>query len=144
VLIGVPVASAVSSLLSLRRVRVSPLGVSRRVRRSAPTAWRVVPLLAGAVVLVIGLHLTSRKSLSPSALAGVLVIMIGLVVTGPWLTAQAARVFSWVTTGASSLLAARRLADNPKAAFRSVSGLVLAVFLGTVVAGLLPAVDSTC
>jgi hypothetical protein len=34
------------------------------------------------------------------------------------------------------------VADNPKAAFRSVSGLVLAVFLGTVVAGLLPAVDS--
>ena len=31
VLIGVPVASAFSSLLSLRRVRISPLGVSRRV-----------------------------------------------------------------------------------------------------------------
>ncbi|MGN6172584.1 MAG: FtsX-like permease family protein, partial [Streptosporangiaceae bacterium] len=32
--------------------------------------------------------------------------------------------------------------DNPRAAFRSVRGLVLAVFLGTVLAGLLPAVES--
>jgi len=45
-------------------------------------------------------------------------------------------------TGPASLLAARRLADNPKAAFRSVSGLVLAVFLGTLIAGILPAVEA--
>jgi hypothetical protein len=35
--------------------------------------------------------------------------------------------------GAPSLLAARRLADNPKAAFRTVSGLMLAVFVGTAI-----------
>jgi hypothetical protein len=143
VLVGVPIASAVSSVLSLRRVRISPLGVIRRMRPSPPTAWRMVPLLAGVVVLIAGLHLTSRKSISPAALAGLIVILIGLVIGGPWLTAQAARLLSRVANGASALLAARRLADNPKAAFRSVSGLVLAVFLGTVVAGLLPAVDST-
>ncbi len=39
------------------------------------------------------------------------------------------------------MLATRRLDDNPRIAFRSVSGLVLAVFLGTLLAGLLPAVD---
>jgi hypothetical protein len=41
------------------------------------------------------------------------------------------------------VIAASRLAGNPKAAFRSVSGLVLAVFLGTTVAALLPAVNAT-
>jgi hypothetical protein len=75
-------------------------------------------------------------------LPGLIVIMIGLVVGGPWLTAQAARLFGRLGSGPSPLLAARRLADNPKAAFRSVTGLVLAVFLGTVVAGLLPAIES--
>ena len=45
--------------------------------------------------------------------------------------------------GPSPLLAARRLADNPKVAFRTVTGLMLAVFLGTIVAGLLPAVNAT-
>jgi len=142
VLVGVPAASAISSLLSLRRVRISPLGVSRRVTPSPPTAWRVVPLLAGIVLFIVGLRLTSANSIGAPAFPGLIVTLIGLVVGGPWLTAQAARAFARFMQGASALLAARRLADNPKAAFRSVSGLVLAVFLGTVVAGLLPAVDS--
>jgi hypothetical protein len=38
--------------------------------------------------------------------------------------------------------ATRRLADNPKAAFRAVRGLVLAVFLGTIAGTLIPAVES--
>jgi ABC-type antimicrobial peptide transport system permease subunit len=143
VLVGVPAASAISSLLSLRRVRISPLGVSRRVTPPAPTAWRIAPLLAGIVLLIVGLDLTSAKSIGAPAFPGLIVILIGLVVGGPWLTAQAARLFGRFMTGASSLLAARRLADNPKAAFRSVSGLVLAVFLGTIVAGLMPAINST-
>jgi hypothetical protein len=142
VLVAVPAAAAISSLLSLRRVRVSPLGVSRRATPPAPTAWRIVPLLAGIVLFVVGLQLTSAKSIGAPAFPGLIIILIGLVVGGPWLTAQAARLFGRFMKGASSLLAARRLADNPKAAFRSVSGLVLAVFLGTVVAGLLPAIES--
>jgi ABC-type antimicrobial peptide transport system permease subunit len=142
VLAGVPAASAVSSLLALRRVRISPLGVSRRVTPPAPTAWRAVPLLVGIAAFIVGLQLTTAKSIGAPAFPGLIVILIGLVVGGPWLTAQAARLFGRFVRDASSLLAARRLADNPKAAFRSVSGLVLAVFLGTVVAGLLPAIDS--
>lgn len=142
VLIGVPAASAVSSLVSLQRVRISPLGVSRRVTPPAPSPWRIAPLVAGLALFVFGLARTNAQSIGGPALPGLLIILIGLVVGGPWLTAQAARLFGRFMTGASSLLAARRLADNPKAAFRSVSGLVLAVFLGTVVAGLLPAVES--
>jgi hypothetical protein len=142
VLVVVPLASAVASLLSLRRVRISPLGVSRRVTPRPPTAWRIVPLLAGIALFSIGLAQTSRQSIGKPALPGLLVILIGLVIAGPWLTAQAARLFGRLMSGTSPLLAARRLADNPKAAFRSVSGLVLAVFLGTIVAGLLPAIES--
>src|SRR5580692_4344386 len=142
VLFGVPAASAVSSLVSLQRVRISPLGVSRRVTPPTPSPWRIAPLVAGLVLFVFGLAKTSTRSIGAPAFPGLIIILIGLVVGGPWLTAQAARLFGRFMTGAPSLLAARRLADNPKAAFRSVSGLVLAVFLGTVVAGLLPAVES--
>ena len=141
VLVGVPAASAISALLSLRRVRISPLGVSRRTTPPAPTAWRTAPLLAGIVLLIVGLDLTNHKSIGRPTYPGLLIILIGLVVAGPWLTAQAARLLRR-SGGASPLLAARRLGDNPKAAFRSVSGLVLAVFLGTIVAGLLPVVES--
>src|SRR5258706_1066768 len=38
-----------------------------------------------------------------------------------------------------AMLAARRLAENPRAAYRSVSGLVLAVMVGTALATLVPA-----
>jgi hypothetical protein len=142
VLVAVPAASAIAALLSLRRVWVSPLGVSRRVTPPLPTALRVVPLLLGVVLFAVGLAQTTKQSIGKPALPGLIVIMIGLVVAGPWLTAQAARLFGKLAFGPSPLLAARRLADNPKAAFRSVSGLVLAVFLGTLVACLLPAIDS--
>jgi hypothetical protein len=142
VLVAVPAASAITSLLSLRRVRISPLGVSRRVTPPEPTAWRIAPLLIGIALFIVGLKLTTKHSIGAPAFPGLIIILIGLVVGGPWLTAQAARLFGRLVSGTSSLLAVRRLADNPKAAFRSVSGLVLAVFLGTVVAGLLPAIES--
>jgi hypothetical protein len=143
VLVGVPVASAIGALLSLRRVRISPLGVSQRVTPPPLSAWRIAPLVAGLVLFAVGLAGTNHQGIAPSLLLGLIVIMIGLVIGGPWITAQAAGLLRRFAAGASPLLAARRLADNPKLAFRSVSGLVLAVFLGTVVAGILPAVEYT-
>jgi hypothetical protein len=142
-LVGVPVVSAIAALLSLRRVQISPLGVSRRVTPPQPSIWRVVPLLIGIGLFVGGLAITSKQSIGGPAYPGLLITMIGLVIAGPWLTAQAARLFARLVRGPSPLLAARRLADNPRVAFRTVAGLVLAVFLGTIVAGLLPAVNAT-
>jgi hypothetical protein len=142
-LVGVPVVSAIAALLSLRRVQISPLGVSRRVTPPPPSVWRVVPLLVGIGLFVGGLAITNKQSIGGPAYPGLLVTMVGLIIAGPWLTAQAARLFARLVRGPSPLLASRRLADNPKVAFRTVSGLVLAVFLGTIVAGLLPAVNDT-
>ena len=143
VLVTVPIAAAVTGLLSLRRVRISPLGVSRKVTPPAPSKWRTLPLLIGLILFVVGLALTSKKSIGATAIPGLLIVMVGLVVAGPWLTQEAARVVPRLLSGAAPVLAGRRLADNPKAAFRSVSGVVLAVFLGTMVAALLPAIQAT-
>lgn len=142
-LIGVPLASAVAALISLRRVRISPLGVSRRQTPPAPGIGRIALLLLGIGLFVYGAVATDSAKIGPGIYAGLLLILIGLVVAGPWLTAQAARLTAVVAGGASSLLAARRLADNPRAAFRSVSGLVLAVFLGSMLGGLLPTIERT-
>jgi hypothetical protein len=142
-LVGVPLVSAIAALLSLRRVRISPLGVSRRVTPPPPSTWRVVPLLIGIGLFAGGLAITDKQSIGGPAYPGLLITLVGLVIAGPWLTAQAARLFARLVKGPSPLLAARRLADNPKVAFRTVTGLVLAVFLGTIVAGLLPAVNAT-
>jgi hypothetical protein len=142
-LIGVPIAAAVAALLSLRRVQVSPLGVSRRATPRPPTLWRLIALVIGAGVFVYGLDKTTRNSIGAPTYPGLLLTMIGLVIAGPWLTARASRLFGRLASGSSALLAARRLADNPKGAFRAVAGLTLAVFLGTMVGLIVPAVNTT-
>ena len=142
-LIGVPAAAAVAALVSLRRVQVSPLGVARRATPKPPTFWRLLALADGVGVYVYGLGKTSRETIGAAAYPGLLLTMLGLVIAGPWLTAQAARLFGRSARGPSALLAARRLADNPKRAFRAVTGLTLAVFLGTMVGLIVPAVNAT-
>jgi hypothetical protein len=68
--------------------------------------------------------------------------MIGIVLSGSWLTMQATNLVARFTRSAPSLLAARRLSDNPKGSFRAISGLVIAVFIGSFVSVLVPAVNS--
>ncbi|RSN09365.1 hypothetical protein DMB42_18870 [Nonomuraea sp. WAC 01424] len=141
VLAGVPLLAGASALWSLRRVRISPLGALRKGAPRPPRAWRVIPLLAGLALFAGPVFRTEdRKPDTVSATAALALIMIGLILAGPWLTMLAARLAARLTRGAAMLLAARRLAADPKAAFRSVSGLVLAVFIGTAIAGIVPAV----
>ena len=142
-LVGVPVAAAVAALLSLRRVQISPLGVSRRTTPKPPTFWRLAPLALGLGLYVYGLSKTTHQSIGAPAYPGLLLTMIGLVIAGPYLTSVTSRLFGRLAPGSSALLATRRLANNPKTAFRSVTGLVLAVFLGTMVGTLVPAVNAT-
>ena len=140
VAIGVPVAAALVARLALRRVHISPLGITRRVTPKPPRAWRVIPLLAGLVEL--GFFVVHGRPATPAGqvqafVPGILLIMIGLIIAGPWLTMAGARLMARRTSRPSALIAARRLADDPRAAFRAVSGLVLALFITTVaVAGL--------
>jgi hypothetical protein len=142
-LVGVPVAAAVAALISLRRVQVSPLGVSRRATPKPPTFWRLIVLVIGLGLYVYGLSKTTHKSIGAPAYPGLLITMVGLVIAGPWLTSVVSRLFGRLIPGSSALLSTRRLAGSPKTAFRSVTGLVLAVFLGTIVGTLVPAVNAT-
>ncbi|MEV4836490.1 FtsX-like permease family protein [Nonomuraea sp. NPDC049486] len=142
VVAGVPFAAAGAALWSLRRVRITPLGAARKVRAAAPGWWRVLPLLAGLGLFAGPVFAGGEDPDAVLVDAGLALIMVGLVVAGPWLTMLAARLAARVTRGAATLLAAQRLAADPKGAFRSVNGIVLAVFIGTAVAGIVPAVVS--
>ena len=145
VALGVPLAAAIVSRLALRRVRISPLGVTRRVTPKAPRAWRVLPLLAGVgmlgFIVVHGRPPTTPEQIQVFLPAFVL-IMVGLVTAGPWLTLAGARLMARRTSRPGMLIAARRLADNPKAGFRAVSGLVLALFITTVAVALITTQDA--
>ena len=143
--VGVPIVAAIASLISLHRVQISPLGVSRKTTPPKPGAWRLAPLILGAIVFPYAASLsTGHSNGGGSALMlfiGFLLIMVGIVLSGSWLTMQVTKVLAQFARSASSLLAARRLSDNPKGAFRTVSGLVLAVFVGSVVSILVPALN---
>jgi hypothetical protein len=135
VAIGVPAAAAIAARLALRRVNVSPLGVARRVTPQPPRAWRMVPLLAGLAELgfwSLHGHPASIGGQVQAFVSSFALILVGLFIAGPWLTMAAARAMARWTSRPGTLLAARRLADDPRASFRAVSGLVLALFITTV------------
>jgi hypothetical protein len=138
VAIGVPVAAAVAARIAMRRVQISPLGVTRRVTPPAPRAWRVIPLLAGIAELAYFARAGHPRSINGQILAGFLgflLTMAGVVIAGPWLTMVGSRVLARCTSRPATLIAGRRLGDNPRAAFRSISGLVLALFITSVTVG---------
>ncbi|HEY1703019.1 MAG TPA: FtsX-like permease family protein [Trebonia sp.] len=135
VAIGVPVFAAVAARLALRRVQISPLGVARQQTPRPPRTWRVVPLLAGLAELgywTVAGHPASIGGQIMAFASSFALIIIGLFIAGPWLTMAAAKGMARWTSRPGTLIAARRLADDPRAAFRAVSGLVLALFVTTV------------
>jgi hypothetical protein len=133
VAVGVPVAAAIAARLALRRVTISPLGVTRRVTPRPPRAWRLIPLLASLAELAyfVDRRPATGNGQAAAYLPGFLVAMLGLVIAGPWLTMIVARAVARRTRRPAALIAVRRLADDPKAGFRAVSGLVLALFVTT-------------
>ncbi len=131
---GVPVFAAVAARLALRRVQISPLGVARRATPKPPRAWRTVPLPACLAELGFWTahgHPASVSGQTQAFASSFALILVGLFIAGPWLTMAAARGLARWTGRPSTLMAARRLADDPNAAFRAVSGLVLALFITT-------------
>src|SRR6266540_4241777 len=140
VAIGIPAAAAVSARFAMRRAQISPLGVTRRVTPPAPRAYRLAPLVAGIAELVYFVVVGHPKSTGGQIrayLSGGFLIIAGLVVAGPWLTMVGARSVARRAQRPAALLAGRRLADNPSGAFRTISGLIIALFAASASVGVL-------
>ncbi len=141
--IGVPIAAVVSARLALRRVQISPLGVTRRVRKRPPGIARIVPLLAGIAFLAY-FDAAGKPGAIGSQLLELLVgfalLIVGLVLAGPWFTTAGSRIMVKRASRPAMLIAGRHLLDNPKAAFRFVSGLVIALFVASAAIGALSSV----
>lgn len=146
VALGVPSAAVVVALLALRRVVLSPLGVWRRTTPRIPSAFRILPLPAGVGVLLWRAHQARITNVGtqeiPFFVLGFLLIMIGLMLAGSWLTMAGSRLLAWRARRPGALLAGRRLSDDPRGAFRSVSGLVLTLFVTTVCVAVLTTLDT--
>lgn len=145
VVVGVPVAALVAAGLALRRVQISPLGVSRRASSAPSRAVRVVPLLAGVALLAYfaaaGKPAGNGNQIL-ELLVGFVLIVVGLVLAGPWITTAGSRLMADRANRPAALIAGRRLLDDPKAAFRFVSGLVLALFVASAAIGALSSITA--
>ncbi|MFB9955745.1 FtsX-like permease family protein [Cellulomonas denverensis] len=129
--LGVPVLAAISGMVSLRRVVVSPLGVARR---QTPPGLRAIRVLVTVAAMGSFMVATMVSGLPMVALMILLIGTLGIGfatmnLIGPWTLGLVGRLQArWARTP-SQLLAARRLADDPRAAWRVVGGLGLAGFV---------------
>ncbi len=144
VALGIPLGAAIAARIGLRRVRISPLGVTRRVTPTSPRAWRLIPMLIGLAELAyfIGHRPMTGMGQLWAFLPAMLIIMGGLVFAGPWLTMAGSRMLARHASRPASLIATRRLSDNPHAAFRAVSGLMLALFITSVAVGIITTITA--
>lgn len=123
-------ASAVAAtLISIRRVAVEPLGVSRRgASRARRLGWRIlVPALGflSLVPLLLSSGTLSSASGQVEATAGVILVLVGVTALLPWLVESVVRhapdgPLSW-------LLAVRRLRLEEATTGRVIGGIGLAV-----------------
>ncbi len=148
ILFGTPALVMLTTVASLRHIRVRPLAVQRRGRRRGPMLWLVVPLALGlggqfAVLPFQDRLAAPTESGSPSPLAIIAALLtlstiVGFVLVGPLLVAVVGRGVARLSRGVPSLLAARRIAENPHATFYSVAAVGLAAvglaYLGCTVA----------
>ena len=133
--------SLFASWRAMRKVRTSPLGVARReTLDKKPRFWRILPLMIGVGSFVWistdggrSWIKQNSESMMPMLLVmlAIVLVMFGLVVAGSWLTSRLSQMFARRTNNATTLLASRRIAGHSRKIFRSVSGLVLALFAGS-------------
>ena len=125
----------------MRRAQISPLGVSRSVEKVKKLrAWRaLVPALGIAFFAWLSSKpgrdwlAANKESALPSVLlmAALLLVMFGLILAGGWLTNKLSLLAARWANNASMLIAGKRTAVHSRTIFRSVSGVVLALFAGS-------------
>jgi hypothetical protein len=124
---GVIALVVVSALAGLRQVVVGPLGVTRRSLGRGASAVRAVVFVA--VVAGYGWISKQYGSDDSMALYAFAAVFLALAVIGPWVVRILGRIVTALAKRPATLLAGRRLLDDPKAAWRIVSGLTLAGFV---------------
>lgn len=129
---GVVALAVVSAALSLAKVVISPLGVARRTTPSRLSWLRVVV----AVVVLAAWAPLFRTVTTVAAMTGILVVLgicfAILNLLGPFVLGVVGRIAAGRARTVPMLLAARRLVDDPRSAWRTVAGVTLATFVAGV------------
>ena len=124
---AVTAVALVSAGASLRKVAITPLGVAARTSPN-PLHWsRVVPILAFAAVFAVLWNTGMGQILVLILLVAGGFAMMNAI--GPWVMSLVGKLSGRRAKTAAQLIAARRIIDAPKTAWRSVGGVALATFI---------------
>lgn len=131
--------SAVSTVIGLQRVVISPLGVARRESPRALKFWRVI-IFVGAIIFAVIASQTFDLRQSDIAqiltIGGVLLfVLFSVNLVGPWIIQLLARPLTRMSSPAT-LLGMRRLVAQPRDAWRNVAALAFIGFLAAFTAGM--------
>lgn len=140
--VGAVVALAVvSAVISLARIVVSPLGVARR---SSPARVRSIRIVIAVLVLAAWAPVT-KIFMTGAQLTVIMVVFAAcfgvLNLIGPLILGLIGRIGARRANTVPKLLAARRLIDDPRSAWRTVAGVTLATFVAGVLS-IAPAIAS--
>ena len=131
----VVVITLASTVIGLRRVSISPLGVSRRETPAALKHWRIIGLV---VMIPVASYLMRNTNLESQIeqIIGIALAWVGLSLAvslaGPLFIQVASRPFAR-TGNPARLLGARRVIDEPRAAWRNISAISLMALIASIV-----------
>jgi hypothetical protein len=140
VALGVPALVVGAAVAGLRRVVTTPLMASGGHTRKPLSPWRLA--IVPVAVLLFFWSLTSVGDSALPILVTLALVMWSPTLVGPWVTSALGGVFTKVWRKPAVLMAGRRLRDDPKAAYRASSGVVLAVFTGSMALTLMSSLES--
>lgn len=118
--------AGLSALFGLQGVRISPLGVAKRQTPPALRFWRVLLLFVALLIyvtLAMGMQVTRIEwgmYLTLLAMIGMMLLVVNVV--GPFILQTLARLWAR-SNNPAVLIAARRIVDDPRAAWRNVGAL---------------------
>lgn len=132
---GVVLLAAASAAVSLTGVVLSPLGVARDSRTVRMSVLRL--LIWGALIIGFLLFMQIMPMIDSQgsnlgvviAIGFVAAIVAGMNVAGPFLVWVAARIAAALAPAPALLVGARRLAADPRAGWRAVSGITFAMVI---------------
>lgn len=122
------VLSVLSTVIGLRQVRISPLGVATQQTPRALKFWRVIAFFLALAAFVIFTQFFQPGNLDIQGyamFAAMILVVVGAVnFVGPWVIQLIARPGTR-TGSVPRLIAMRRIIDDPRGAWRNVSAVAL-------------------
>lgn len=114
---------------------ITPLGVTSRTATALPSGTRMVLFVVVVVVAMIvfknpAMLAQAGQAVMYGVIIGFMLLCFALVnLIGTWVITARAKAKAKRPKDAATMIAMRRILDNPKRAWRNVSGIALAVFI---------------